>query len=411
MSADQPGTALAASITTDKLLSEIEIGTAAEQVFSHRLFRQSTNNVTLSNLAFPFGPTFVESLDQLILEGRSHPGKSTLMRGDLVELVGSSGTGKTAFLSHLIFTTLLPQSLPDFLSTPLGGRGLNVTLIQPITHRSIIPLVRQFLRNHILHISPTTPIQMVNKVIKESLSRLTVYRPKPRWKEYALCLKKVLDNATNSPRGISSSSLVGEGEGGGLDLLVVDGMGDPHYPTKWIEEQKGINRYYDAVHKDKDRILSMEDIGLRQVMICIGRIRKEVGAVVVMGTQGLRVSKESSSLFHTHLPPPYPSPFSPSSLDINPNTKLSDLNPTYWPVNIQITFTGQLKALQFPMETTLVEVLQSKYQQRMKDHDEDQTKVYEGIVKMTQTNTGNVSTISGGKFRFGINNQGVLVQI
>ncbi|WWD03063.1 hypothetical protein V865_001108 [Kwoniella europaea PYCC6329] len=409
MSADQPGTALAASVTTDKLLSEIEVGTAAEQVFSHRLFRRSTNNVTLSNLACPFGPTFVESLDQLILEGRSHPGKSTLMRGDLVELVGSSGTGKTAFLSHLIFTTLLPQSLPDFLSTPLGGRGLNVTLIQPMTHRSIIPLIRQSLRNHILNISPTTPMQMVDKVIKESLSRLTVYRPKPRWKDYALCLKKVLDNATDSPRGISSSSLEGDGDRGGLDLLVVDGMGDPHYPTKWIEEQKGNNRYYDAGYKD--RILGMEDIGLKQVMECIGRIRKEVGAVVVMGTQGLRVSKESSSLFHTHLPPPYPSPFAPSSLDIKPNIKLSDLNPTYWPVNIQITFTGQLKALQFPMETTLVEVLQSRYQQRIKDNDEDQTMVYEGIVKMTQTNTGNVSTISGGKFRFGINNHGLLVQI
>nr|XP_019046393.1 hypothetical protein I302_05139 [Kwoniella bestiolae CBS 10118]OCF25323.1 hypothetical protein I302_05139 [Kwoniella bestiolae CBS 10118] len=397
MSVAQPGDT--GAMNTDKYLSGIEVGTAAELTS------------LLCHSAFPVGPTFLESLDELILEGRGHPGGSTLMRGDLIELVGSSGSGKTTFLTNLIFTTILPTSLPDLLSTPLDGRGLHVTLIQPVTHRSIIPHLKRAIRQHIKDISPTTPVAMVDRVIDESLSRLTVYRPKPRWKDYALCLKRVLDNATEAPRGIpndSSSSRDGKREGEGLDLLVIDGMGDPHYPTRWAEEQKGY-KYYDGMYKDKARILGMEEIGVKQVMECVGRVRKMLGGVVVMSTQGLRPHKDSSSLFHTHLPPPYPSSSSSSPNMVNLNTKLSDLNPTYWPVNIQITFTGLLRNLQYPMESTLVETLQSKYR-RQRDRAE-QTKVYEGTVKMGQTSQGSVSTIAGGRFRFGIDSEGLLVQI
>lgn len=43
--------------------------------------------------ASPPGPTFIPSLDDVLLEYRPHDGNSSLRRGDLIELVGPSGSG------------------------------------------------------------------------------------------------------------------------------------------------------------------------------------------------------------------------------------------------------------------------------------------------------------------------------
>ncbi|WRT66456.1 uncharacterized protein IL334_003415 [Kwoniella shivajii] len=382
---------------TEKMLTEIEGGTASELAM---LIRYNT---------YPFGPTFIPSLDDLILEGRQHPGKSTLMRADLVEVIGGSGSGKSSFTNFLILSTVLPRTLPDLLSTPIEGRGMYVTLIQPITHRSIIPYLKKSMKCHLQQISPSTPGKMIDQVILDSLSRLRIYRTKPRYKECALCLKSLLSKSRPDSRGTMTSVDRNGINKGGLDLLVIEGMGDPHYPARWNEEQKGYNHYNRSMATTGGRkIIGADEIGLREIMDCVDKIRKELGTTVIMSTQGLRVSKESP-FFHTHLPHPYPSPFSPPLTQQNQNDSnpVRSSDPAHWPLTIQITLTGRQRRLQYPIETTLVEVLQEKAK-AMRNDNWNTVGTYEGAVRMIR-GEGVVGTRAGGRFRFDIGDEGMRV--
>lgn len=63
----------------------------------------------------PFGPTFLAELDDLL--AASHPQAnafSTLNNGDVVEIQGESGTGKTQILMHLAMVTALVRFVLDF---------------------------------------------------------------------------------------------------------------------------------------------------------------------------------------------------------------------------------------------------------------------------------------------------------
>ncbi|WWC70086.1 uncharacterized protein I206_104033 [Kwoniella pini CBS 10737] len=384
---------------TERLLSEIECSTGAELAM---LVRYNT---------FPPGPTFIRPLDQLILGGRPHPGQSTMMRGDLIELIGASGSGKTTFITHLIFTTILSSNIPDFLLTPLGGKQLKVTLIIPKSHNlfKIINNIKLSIKNHILNIKPNESEKMINQIIKESLSRLKIYQIKSRFKELALILKKILYNTVNLPRGISSNlenqeELVKKNE---LDLLIIEGIGDSLYPTRWNEEQKNQN-YNHNTFKNNKIIINSDQIGLKQIFDCINQIRKEIGSIIIMSNQGLRASKESKSFFQNNLSYPYPSPWSSSASSLSLNQENFEM---YWPLNIQITFSGKTqKGLQYPSETYLSDILQQQLNLKKKESKSNVVEIYECIVRMIGCTTGSVSTKAGGKFRFGIND-GILIDI
>nr|XP_018262875.1 uncharacterized protein I303_04360 [Kwoniella dejecticola CBS 10117]OBR85033.1 hypothetical protein I303_04360 [Kwoniella dejecticola CBS 10117] len=379
---------------TERLLGEIECGTAADLAM---LVRYNT---------FPPGPTYLRPLDELILAGRPHPGQSTMMRGDLIECVGGSGSGKTTFITHLVFTTILSSHIPDFLSTPLGGKELQATMIIPRSHNlsRIIRNLRMSIRNHVLGISPAIAQKMLDRITQESLARLTVYRVKSRWKDLALVLKRILDGISNLPRGNAST-------GGAMDLLIIEGIGDAYYPTRWIEEQRGYNVNKSALSSYGGRkIVGADEVGLRHVMDCIDWIRREVGSVVVMTNQGLRPSKESSSFFHSHLPHPYPSPYSNPTL---PNSVSPSSSTPHWGLTMQITFNGRVqRGLQYPAETILSDVLQQQLnaKRQLQKEGRSETGIYECAVRMIDTSTGAVSTRVGGRFRFGVE-RGILFDI
>ncbi|WVR07111.1 hypothetical protein IAU60_004151 [Kwoniella sp. DSM 27419] len=388
------------------MLSEIGRGTAGELAMAVRY------------TAYPPGPTFVDSLDRLILEGRPHPGGSSLQRGDLVELVGPSGSGKTSLLTFFLLTYLLPAHLPDHLSTPLGGRGLYATLIQPTSHRAVNRSLKKAMVSHIYHCAPAAPAHLVQAVLDESLDRLTLYRPRPTWKDYALCLRIVLDKARAGPRGghreqhtlrTGADGLPGDEEGG-VDLLVMEGMGDPFYPQRWSDEERLSRGTAAAGNRTGEtlpsggKIVQADRVGLKEVMAGVGRVRKELGATVMLSTQGLRTSRESQPFFIPHLPPPYPAPFAPpppGSVNLNPVITSND--PIHWPLNIQITLLGKVRGLQYPGELTLPEALQKL---RLDRFASGHGAKYEGIVRMDGAQ-GVIGSRNGARFRFDIGPDGV----
>jgi hypothetical protein len=119
--------------------------------------------------------------------------------------------------------------------------------------------------------------------VLESLRRLRVIKLKPRYKSWALALR-TLHTPPYIPSGHRGR---GKERGHRLDLVVCDGLGDGLWPERWAEEERGGRRK--GTGKDAG-IRAAEDVGMRDVMDGIARLRKELGAVVVISVQGYWVS-------------------------------------------------------------------------------------------------------------------------
>ncbi|KGB74395.2 hypothetical protein CNBG_0233 [Cryptococcus deuterogattii R265] len=340
----------------------------------------------------PPGPTFIPSLDDVLLEYRPHDGNSSLRRGDLIELVGPSGSGKTTLLTFLLMTTILPDVLPPPLSTVLGGKGGYAQVFQPDTHRSIILSLRRSISAHIRSLAPQAEENLIDDVVKESLSRLSVWRGRPRWKDLALGLKGIIVE-------LSPYSIKAEQRSGALDLVVIDGFADGYYPQLWADEERGRKQYGDAAN-----IAGPDAVGVRQVMEVIGQIRKDLGSVVVMSVQGLRTTRETQPFYLPHLPSPYPNPFS-----IAKSGPISRSNPMYWPLNIQITLLGRARSLQLPGDTTLIDALRSKAHETKENGEEAQSDKYEGLVRLVNVDGEILGKREGAKFHFHIGENGLQV--
>jgi len=68
-----------------------------------------------------------------------------------------------------------------------------------------------------------------------------------------------------------------------MDLVVCDGFSDGFWPERWNDEK----------NKGKGKrvgVRGSDDIGMQDVMENIKRLRKDLGAVVVLSVQGLWVS-------------------------------------------------------------------------------------------------------------------------
>ncbi|WVO16135.1 hypothetical protein L204_103804 [Cryptococcus depauperatus] len=371
---------------TEYILTEIGCGTAAEAIMA---VRYNTS---------PPGPTYIPSLDDALLHHRPHSACSSFRRGDLVELVGPSGCGKTSLITFLLMTTLLPSSLSHPHEISLGGKSSHAMIFQPATHLPIVPGLRKAMKAHVISCVPFAANDVVEAVIKESMSRLRVWRGKPRYKDIALGLRSVLNQ-------ISPFAHPDRHYHGGLDLLILDGLGDGYYPQRWADEERG--RKAPSVF---GRIVGPEDVGMRQVMEAIGMIRKDLGSVVVMSVQGLRTSRESNPFYLSHLPAPYPNPFlSNSLLPLNPQLPSNKANPTYWPLNIQLTLSGPARGLQLPGDITLVDALRAKdREEREKEKGEWRSERYEGFVRLTNKDN-NTMDQNGTSFHFSIGEEGLQV--
>ncbi|OWZ60858.1 hypothetical protein AYX15_06889 [Cryptococcus neoformans] len=372
-------------MSSDLLLDKVKCGSASEIMMA---VRYNTS---------PPGPTFIPSLDDVLLEYRPHDGNSSLRRGDLIEVVGPSGSGKSALLTFLLMTTLLPAVLPPPLSTVvLGGKGGYAQVFQPDTHRSIIMSLRRSIGAHIRSLAPQAKDDLIEDVIKDSLSRLSVWKGRPRWKDLALGLKGIVVE-------LSSYSTRSEWRRpGALDLVVIDGFADGYYPQLWADEERGRKQ---PGGDGANTVVGPDAVGVRQVMEVIGQIRKDLGSVVAMSVQGLRTTRESQPFYLPHLPSPYPNPFSISKS--GPISRSN--NPTYWPLNIQITLLGCARGLQLPGDITLIDALRSKARERKEKGEEGQDDKYEGLVRLVNVDGGILGKREGAKFHFHIGENGLQV--
>lgn len=209
------------------------------------------------------------------------------------------------FLTFLLLTTLLPASFPlpatgalahgATISIPLGGKGGYAAVVHPKTHRSIIPNLAVKMRGHVQQCmldtvgltKPTASIlAAVEEVVQGSLKKLRVIRVNPRYKDWALAFRKL--------RYPSNSLTVNEedDEEEGLDLVVCDGFADGYWPERSIEEERiAAARIAGGAATAKKRlgIRGAEDVGVRDIFEGIGKLRKELGTVVVLSLQGIWV--------------------------------------------------------------------------------------------------------------------------
>lgn len=70
-----------------------------------------------------------------------------------------------------------------------------------------------------------------------------------------------------------------------MSLVVCDGFGDGFWPERWIEEERRGKRKVGV-----DGIRGGEDVGMRDVIEVIERIRRDLRSIVVLSTQGFWVS-------------------------------------------------------------------------------------------------------------------------
>jgi len=195
-------------------------------------------------------------------------------------------------LLFLLMTTLLPSTFtlkyPNPVPIDLGGRNSNAALIYPTSHPNPLPIFQGRMRDTItsavhaelgsINSTPELEIQ-IDDLIKECLGRLRVIRVKPRWKEWSLAMKSLLNR--NESRRMEAGKE--KEEEGGMDLVVCDGFSDGFWAERWAEESL-------KARGMKSRIgIRGGEVIIGDVIDDITRLRRDLGAVVILSVQGLWV--------------------------------------------------------------------------------------------------------------------------
>lgn len=205
----------------------------------------------------------------------------------------------------LLLTTLLPSALElpattnnPPMTVPLGGRNTSAAYLQPVTHASPIRTLADGMRSHIQsciegalldaglsrRILPEH-VQAAEETVRASLRRLRIMRVRPRYLPWALALRRLLlSRAAASGAGDVLSRPVDDPPDE-LALVVCDGLADGFWPERAAEEER-------REHKKPNisGLRNADDVGMRDVMEGIGRLRKELGSVLVVSLQGIFVS-------------------------------------------------------------------------------------------------------------------------
>ena len=221
-----------------------------------------------------------------------------------------SRQGKTSLLLFLLLTHLLPFSTDIPLAhganvrIQLGGKSQPAALLYCTSQRSPIPALARAMRGHIRDclsniVSPqsggggvggryaSVTEDGMDAVVQASLAKLRVTRVKPRYKSWALGLRSL----TLPMRGWRSHEGASEEiQEQAPSLVCMDGLSKCHWTEKWADEDRSTTSVDIKGSICPPGIIPTDGVRMRDVMQAIGRLRLDMGCVIMCTTQGLWVS-------------------------------------------------------------------------------------------------------------------------
>ena len=136
------------------------------------------------------------------------------------------------------------------------------------------------LRDQLRPMTITSEIsRTIDAAIHAAMARLHVIKVRPRWKYWLLAFRAILSPPSLQ---LDPASWI-EATDHSMELVICDGFADGFWPERWAEEARGTRK------RASGAIRSAEDIGLKEVMEVIERLRRELGAIIVLSIQGLWV--------------------------------------------------------------------------------------------------------------------------
>ena len=239
---------------------------------------------------------------------------STLNRGDVLEIQGPAGSGKTQMLQFFAMTTCLPRTWeveltvrgssrpPRTETIAIGGRHKSVIVLDCDGRFKIertYQLVRSHLTRRVQEHAATIPAlysaeasgDYLHAETLRSLARVHVFAPAS-----SLSLSATL---LSLPRYIRNQSVYE------VAFVLIDNISAFYWQDRYQTEQD---------LKAKVKVKGSKN-SMRHVMSSLYTLREKLGIVTILTNwafpmQGDRQPTSSSPFYRQHLPKPYPSPFS-----------------------------------------------------------------------------------------------------
>lgn len=287
----------------------------------------------------PPGPSFFGGLDTLFQA-------SPLQRGDVVEIQGATGSGKTSFLYFLCITAILPSEWTVTLgsnpiSTSVGGKGQSVAFLD-CTQRFSITRLATLLREHLSQaLEVTVQDHVIDDQVRECLKRLHVFSPHSTV-QLAATLQRLPSYFTSEAASATE-----------LAYVLIDGSSEFFWADQYERER--------SLNGAKGKAPAADPAGanvdpLRLLVSSLAHVRSTLSPIIVLSQWVLRdatvshLSQEGLPLFAHHLPAPYPrisnpfppiDPADPMRPPILPNSEASTV-PLKWHI---MTFAPPVKKL------------------------------------------------------------------
>ncbi|KAG8823295.1 hypothetical protein FRC17_009356 [Serendipita sp. 399] len=270
----------------------------------------------------PPGSTFVSKLDEVINIALplTTSSDSSLNRGDVLEIQGPSGAGKTELLYFLAMTTILPFSVtlntgsdsPEDVVLYLGSRGKSVVVcdcegrwsMRRLHHIMEILLWQRF-QDAFPEMDPDEEMMamQLQEVLDEALGRIHLFRP------------------------ISSGSLAAtlhmlphyhytKMQDEEICMLMIDGVSSFYWQDRWKVESTTGNVWKSPSYATAGVVRSLQSF------------RASHNPVTILTNWAISPLSNKSHFFKQHLPPPYPAPFE-TAQDGTPAPRTSPLEITH----------------------------------------------------------------------------------
>ena len=274
----------------------------------------------------PPGSTFFAPLDAILENYHPHASdSSTLNRGDVLEVQGPAGSGKTSILHFLAMTTCLPRSWSVALSVrgssrppriediAIGGRSRSVAVVDCNNGRFSIERLYRLVHAHLERrvqehagqipalYSATAPEEDLHKETIKALARVHVFNPTSSVSLAATLLQLPL----YSIKACASEIL----------FVLVDGMSAFYWQDRYAQEQEHSSR-----REGKPKIPSLSKQPMQNVIHALKTVREKLGCVTVLTNWAFPSgnAESDSHFYRQHLQRPYPSPFLRAGDDIYP---------------------------------------------------------------------------------------------